>query len=371
MRIAITHPTSWPRVRRGAERFLHDLHSYFLAQGHEAVTLSEDFSKQRPFASLLPVVPIPKRFRDWTGYRFLTPLYYALKKGRFDVVQSLHFTSACAAAFSAPSAGHRTCYYITGPPLPGALRRVPPDRFFVRHALQNSHLVMAPSKYVADLVREFYGVEPLVIPVPVDIEHFRPGFAARPSRRVVLTAAAFDDRRKGARPLARAFLRLKKMHPDLRLVYSGHMSAQLRSELEAMFPPSIREDVEFAGVGAVQELPDLYRQASVTVLPSKWESYGMVLLESWACGTPVVAAAHGALPELVDDPQTGVLFPPGPGGVEVTDVEALVEAIDRALGLAQSPGTSRSCRVKAEQYAWSRLGPRFEVAYAELCRSRR
>ena len=133
-----------------------------------------------------------------------------------------------------------------------------------------------------------------------------------------------------------------------------------------MLPASARKDVEFAGVGELEDLPALYRRASVTVLPSKWESYSMVLLESWACGCPVVATAHGAIPELVTDSRTGLMFAPGHEGTEVNDVDGLAAAIDAGLRLRSQPGTRELCRSKAEQYSWQRIGPIFEKVYADL-----
>jgi D-inositol-3-phosphate glycosyltransferase len=57
------------------------------------------------------------------------------------------------------------------------------------------------------------------------------------------------------------------------------------------------------------ELPDWYRAADVTVVPSHSESFGLVAMESQACGTPVVAAAVGGLCTAVRDGESGVLVP--------------------------------------------------------------
>jgi glycosyltransferase involved in cell wall biosynthesis len=364
MRIAVTHPTRWPIVRRGAERFTEELSKYLLTRGHTAVAVGHDESGL--VHRLWQAIPLPKRFQDLTGYDTILPLRRFLLQHRFDVVQSMHFTDGVASVL-ARGGGHRTCFYVTGPPIPSALRRVPPDRYLVARAIRQADRVLVPSQYVAGIVREFYDLDPMVLPVPIDVEQFRPIAASPAEPATVLGMAAFDDTRKGVRPLVRAFVRLKGRIPELRLVLSGQMRPELQRELGSMLPPGFAADVEFAGVGELKDLPLLYNRASVLVVPSKWESYSLVALEAWACGCPVVAAAHGALPELVNDPRIGRLFAPGEDGVEVNDIAALENAIEAGLELRRGRDTARHCREKAERYSWTLLGPAFENVYASLC----
>jgi rhamnosyl/mannosyltransferase len=87
-----------------------------------------------------------------------------------------------------------------------------------------------------------------------------------------------------------------------------------------------------------------------------YEAFGLVLLESLACGTPVVAADHSALPELVA-PGTGVLSPP-------EDPGSLAEACRRALELTREPGITERCRAAAAPYDWdTALAPHMEAVY--------
>ena len=82
----------------------------------------------------------------------------------------------------------------------------------------------------------------------------------------------------------------------------------------------------------------------------------MALLESMACGTPVVAADHASLPELVS-PETGALAQPG-------DVEDLTRACVQALALAPRTATVDACRATATRYDWdTAIAPRMEAIY--------
>jgi len=104
----------------------------------------------------------------------------------------------------------------------------------------------------------------------------------------------------------------------------------------------------------------LYREATITVLPSLNEPFGMVTLESLASGTPVVGTMSGAIPEILTDPAVGVLFDYSDG------VNGLCEALLQCIELAKDSGTAVRCRNFAERYSWEAIGPRYEQMYYRI-----
>ncbi len=81
-------------------------------------------------------------------------------------------------------------------------------------------------------------------------------------------------------------------------------------ELLAAAPAEARERTTVLGVGEAHEQAARYGRAWATVLPSTDDSFGMALIESQACGTPIVVSTHGAPQELVEPGRTGELCEP-------------------------------------------------------------
>jgi len=169
---------------------------------------------------------------------------------------------------------------------------------------------------------------------------------------------------KGLLPLVEAFAVVAEDHPDATLVLVGE-DGGMRGAVEAA---STR-----AGLGArvrilghVQDddvLADAYRDARLTVLPSEYEAFGLVLLESLAQGTPVVASRVGGIPEFVPDGKAGLLVPPNDAGELARSIGQLWtdETLARTMGAYGREHV-------VPQYTWDRLVDRLETLYQELGR---
>jgi phosphatidyl-myo-inositol alpha-mannosyltransferase len=148
-----------------------------------------------------------------------------------------------------------------------------------------------------------------------------------PDRPTLLFVGRLEPR-KGLETLVRAFGLLKPDRPDLRLLVVGDGAE--RARCQELLPTAQRADVVFLGRVANEELPGIYAAADVYVSPALGgESFGIVLLEAMAAGTPVVASDIPGYRSVVTDGEDGRLVPP-------RDPATLAEAIgtyldDRAL----------------------------------------
>jgi glycosyltransferase involved in cell wall biosynthesis len=96
------------------------------------------------------------------------------------------------------------------------------------------------------------------------------------------------------------------------------------------------------------------------VLPSGWEAFGLVLVESLASGTPVVSTDAGGMREIVTDPAVGRLVPH-------RDHEALAAAIAQVAALAADPATPARCAAHARRWGWTEaVGPAHEALYRSI-----
>ncbi len=118
--------------------------------------------------------------------------------------------------------------------------------------------------------------------------------------------------------------------------------------------------VLFLGKRSQDSLAYYYSAAEMVIVPSHYESFGMVALEAMACGTPVVASSVGGLAFLVQDGVTGFQVPDG-------DPQALAGAITRLIldrRLRQEMGEQAA--LHARGYSWEKIAPKIVEVYSEV-----
>jgi glycosyltransferase involved in cell wall biosynthesis len=123
----------------------------------------------------------------------------------------------------------------------------------------------------------------------------------------------------------------------------------------------IQQEVHFLGHVDHAELPGWYASADLFVLPSRMESFPLVLLEAMASGLPVVATAVGGVPELVVHGETGLLVPPN-------DPLALAQAINSLLDDPEGMKSmgARGRDTVRERYTWDKVAARMAGFFREV-----
>jgi glycosyltransferase involved in cell wall biosynthesis len=143
-----------------------------------------------------------------------------------------------------------------------------------------------------------------------------------------------------------AFQILRRRHPTLELVLTGATAAEL---------PAVPPGVQVRGNVPRAELIGLYGSAAALVFPSRYEGFGLPVIEAMSSGCPVAAANAGSLPEIAGD--AAVLFDPTDAPSVARGVE---EALDRA-GDLQERGLRR-----AQAFTWSACTDVHEMLYRSL-----
>jgi glycosyltransferase involved in cell wall biosynthesis len=208
-----------------------------------------------------------------------------------------------------------------------------------------------------------------VIEVPngIDINRFYPQkrdpqirrmLGIREDARVILFVGALDRAHhfKGVDVLLKAFSMITNPDAILLIVGDGDLKERYRERAKLL---GVAEKTVFAGKYANEDLPPIYRTADVSVLPSfPPESFGLVLIEALACGTPVIASNLPGVRTVVRDGEDGFLVPPGDPAALAARLETLLGNPDRTRAMGEI-----GCRRVQACYAWPKVVERLEGVY--------
>jgi glycosyltransferase involved in cell wall biosynthesis len=237
----------------------------------------------------------------------------------------------------------------------------------LRLLLSWSDSIVAPSKrFKQDFSSVFpeFNAKTIVIHNGINVAEFDAPCSKRanePRAPYILCVSAYKEQ-KAIDVLIRAFKRVLEEYPLLRLVLVG--AGPLRDSLESLAAClGIRNRIDFLSLQSRSEVASLLRSCEVFVLPSRFETFGIVILEAMACKKPVVATTAGGIPEIIENEKNGILVPPD-------DAKALASALitilsDKNLRVTVAKnGHSTVC----EQFCNETNGVAYESIFASLKR---
>ncbi len=283
------------------------------------------------------------------GYAFLTNDWTARKvRGRIPLVYSL--------------------YHGVAQPAPSLLARVKRDVYDPLLGMRTLSMVDAilPLSEVDRRwleARGFPARRIRVIPTGLDNPAFQPGSPERARERFGLDRYVLYlgrlHREKSVHHLIQAVATLPGR--DLSVALAGPDAGAKPGLVDLASASGLGDRVKFLGEVDEPTKRDLLAGCECLVLPSFYESQGIVILEAWAQGRPVIASSVGGVPYLVTDGRDGLLYP-------WSDVAALARHLERLLAdPAAASAMGRAGRETARaQYSWDRLAPRFEEVYVAV-----
>lgn len=375
MKIALVSPYDYPYPGGVTEHISH-LEEEFLRRGHQ-VTIIAPSSSDSTSLALSPahvikvgsVVPIPANgsvARISLSLRLSGRIKRLLKEEDFDVIH-LHEPLMPALPITVLRHSHAinvgtfhaywgsNIAYFYGKPI---LRRF--------YGKLDGRIAVSPA--ARDFVQRHFGGDYHLIPNGIDLDRFHTGIPPLPSLRdgkLNLLFVGRLEKRKGFRYLLRAYIKLKREFPALRLVVVGAYTDEMRRRYQAYVQSIGLGDVVFAGRVSADDLPRYYRSADIFCAPSTGgESFGIILLEAMACGCPIVASDIVGYRGVLDEGEQGLLVPP-------KDEEALAMALRRLiLDPALRKRMGQSGAAKAQGYSWSSVASRVLDYYEELLAER-
>ncbi len=367
MKIGLVTPYIYP-LPGGVNAHVGFLYQHLRERGHDVRILSSTHGLQR--SSEGDIIRIGRGFSVpsngsvgtlTVSPRFLSQVREVLEREQFDL---LHFhepfvpflslvllresTSVNVATFHAYN-GWSPAYEFGRRMLSGYARR-----------LHGRIAVSVAARYFID---KYFPGEYKVIPNGVEVERFA---SARPVERWrdgtpnLLFVGRFEER-KGLLHLLKAYRLLRRQGRDCRLLVVGH-GPQEREARRYLMTRRL-SDVEMLGRVTEDEKARWFATADVYVSPATGrESFGIVLLEAMAAGTPIVCSDIHGYKGVVRRGEQGLLVPP-------RDAEALADAIGRLLDDPDERARmGRSGRERSHQFGWDRVAARVDDYYGFVIR---
>ncbi len=253
-----------------------------------------------------------------------------------------------------------------------AARNSPLAYFYAKPIIQplfeKLHGHIAVSEAARDFVGEYFPADYRIIPNGIDCARFNtslPPLDRFKDGRLNVLFVGRLEKRKGLRFLLRAWATVREQVPHARLIVVGEgrpLEGYRRFAARQGWTP---DDVYFAGHASAEDLPRYYQTADIFCAPSTGgESFGIVLLEAMAAGTPVVASGIPGYRDVVADGRDGVLVQP-------KSSPALAEALVALLrNPEQRARLSAVGRETAKAYDWHRIAGLVLGYYEEVLERR-
>lgn len=249
---------------------------------------------------------IPVALLNLLWHRLEWPAADRLAHRHFDVVHSSHPLLMPAVDAAQVITIHDLDFLSHPERTRAEIRRDYPS--LVRRHASRAHAVVVPSRFTAGEVERRLGVpaDRIVVCSP-GAPDWRP--RSRPPRGGYLLFFGTLEPRKNVGVLLDAYTRLlEEGPPPPPLVLAGHARPEAAQWLSRLTAPPLMGRVSHIGYVDPDKREALYAGASLLVMPSLDEGFGIPVLEAMAAGVPVVAARRGALPEVLGD--AGVLVDP-------------------------------------------------------------
>ncbi|MFA5033979.1 MAG: glycosyltransferase family 4 protein [bacterium] len=262
---------------------------------------------------------------------------------------------------------HRFCAIVNSWSEKWMYKKLTIPESFGNNNMQSRKNIIAVSKKLKDDLQEYIGIDPKRINIihnGVDLEEFTPDNRDISRQRVLdsYLAGTTDSnsfimlfvgdliKRKGIDLLLNA---MKQMPPDIKLLIVGQ---ERISYINKVAEYGMENNIKF--IGFQSNIAKIYKGADILVVPSLYDSFGNVVLEAMACGTPVIVSKFAGSSEIISDGINGLTF------------DTFEELVEKMELLYKSRDLYKSISIKAREtavkYSWTAMATAVEKVYLSM-----
>ena len=364
MRIGIVCPYSWD-IPGGVSAHVSDLAEALIRMGHHVSVLAPaEFDELLPPYVVSTGKPRAVKYNGSVARLSFGPIAARkvskwIEEGEFDV---LHVHEPLA-----PSLSVLACWAAKGPIVATWHSSMDKSRMMLtlsklaQTAMEKVSARIAVSEAARATLIKHVGGDAVVIPNGVDISTFtnaKPMFGWPGDHQSIVFLGRGDEPRKGLSVLVEAYPEIRRQHPQVRLLIAG--PGEPADALKKLSRED-RASVTVLGMIAPQDKASVLASGSVYVAPNTGgESFGIVLLEAMASGTPVVASDLEAFKRVLDNGKAGITF-------ENENSEDLARVVGQLLSdPTRQAELSAQGKLRAAEFDWSVVAERIVDVYESI-----
>lgn len=351
LKIGLVSPYGWDSPG-GVQIHIRDLARFLIAAGHEVSVLAPvDDERALTDEFVTPAgKPIPIPYNGAVARVLFGPV--AASRVRQWIVQNdfdlLHIHEPAI-----PSLGLLACSLADGP-MVGTFH-IAAERIRIAFAIvpivepiiERLRARIAVSEVARTTLRNHIETDAVVIPNGIDVASFRDASPRLEWQlgKTIGFIGRFSEKRKGLMTLIEAIPEIVRRHPDLRVLIAGPGDA---SDLYQQISDKYRSRFTFLGVLSDQEKRQFFKSVDLYVAPNTGgESFGIILAEAMATGTPILASDLDAFRSVLEDGKWGTLFETGNASALAQAASDLLDDPSRLAVMAERSPQG------AERFDWS------------------
>jgi len=366
LRICLVSLTVSPDSTDGEAKVIRSIFEYLKKQGHDVTLIAGKWNEDLEDPDIIQVNLIRKRFLWLPLFNFKVIKY--LRKSKFDVIHANSPKAALPVILSGKKRFITVLHDFI--PFETKLTSIPIEKNLIKYTAKKSTFIITVSnmvkkqfnKYLPKINQEkiytiYNGIEDIFRPFPKEAKHLKEKLNIKGP---VLLYIGRITQYKGVDHLIEAYKIMQKNIPDLNLIIGGKPDYLMEKQYEQW--KSRNPDIHFLGFIPDAIVPHYYSMADAFVsYSSSSEGFGLTLLESISCGTPVVCSSIPVFQEILQE--NAIFVPPNNPKILAREIENLLKNETKRKQLVEK------AMKFIQKYSWDSVGKRLEKVYEKFLKS--